>query len=88
MANPAPAQRHQPVLRDRVVELLEPALSEPGSVCVDGTLGMGGHAEGILEHCPEAHVVGIDRDQEALALAIEAADARGGVGVVAIPGGF
>ena len=69
MANPAPAQRHLPVLRDRVVELLEPALSGPGSVCVDGTLGMGGHAEGILEHCPEAHVVGIDRDQEALDLA-------------------
>jgi 16S rRNA (cytosine1402-N4)-methyltransferase len=69
MANPTPAQRHQPVLRDRVVELLEPALREPGSVCVDGTLGMGGHAEGILERCPEARVVGIDRDQEALDLA-------------------
>ena len=69
MANPAPAQRHEPVLRDRVVELLEPALTEPGSVCVDGTLGMGGHTEGILERCPEAHVVGIDRDQEALDLA-------------------
>ena len=66
MANPAPAQRHSPVLRDRVVELLEPALAGPGSVCVDGTLGMGGHAEGILERCPEARVVGIDRDQEAL----------------------
>jgi 16S rRNA (cytosine1402-N4)-methyltransferase len=51
------------------VELLEPALAEPGSVCVDGTLGMGGHAEGILERCPEARVVGIDRDQQALDLA-------------------
>jgi 16S rRNA (cytosine1402-N4)-methyltransferase len=69
MANPAPAQRHSPVLRDRVVELLEPALAGPGSVCVDGTLGLGGHAEGILERCPEARVVGIDRDQEALDLA-------------------
>lgn len=69
MANPAPAQRHSPVLRDRVVELLEPALAGPGSVCVDGTVGMGGHAEGILERCPEARVVGIDRDQEALDLA-------------------
>jgi 16S rRNA (cytosine1402-N4)-methyltransferase len=69
MAKPEPAQRHQPVLRDRVVELLEPALAEPGSVCVDGTLGMGGHAEGILERCPEARVVGIDRDQQALDLA-------------------
>jgi 16S rRNA (cytosine1402-N4)-methyltransferase len=69
MATPEPAQRHRPVLLDRVVELLEPALTEPGSVCVDGTLGMGGHAEGILERCPEVRVVGIDRDQQALDLA-------------------
>ncbi|HEU4329702.1 MAG TPA: 16S rRNA (cytosine(1402)-N(4))-methyltransferase RsmH [Lapillicoccus sp.] len=69
MANPAPAQRHRPVLRDRVVELLEPALAAPGSVCVDGTLGMGGHAEGILERCPQARLVGIDRDEQALDLA-------------------
>jgi 16S rRNA (cytosine1402-N4)-methyltransferase len=69
MAKPPPAQRHRPVLRDRVVELLEPALAEPGSVCVDGTLGMGGHAEAVLERCPEARLVGIDRDQEALDLA-------------------
>ena len=67
----APADRHQPVLRDRVVELLAPALAEPGAVCVDGTLGMGGHAEAVLERCPEARLVGIDRDQEALDLAGE-----------------
>jgi 16S rRNA (cytosine1402-N4)-methyltransferase len=69
MANPAPAQRHRPVLRERVVELLEPALAAPGSVCVDATLGMGGHAEGILERCSQARLVGIDRDQQALDLA-------------------
>ena len=39
------ADRHVPVLRDRIVDLLEPALQTPGAVCVDGTLGMGGHAE-------------------------------------------
>ena len=66
-----PAQRHVPVLRDRVVELLEPALRKPGSVCVDGTLGLGGHAEAVLEACPHAHLVGIDRDQQALELARE-----------------
>ena len=65
------AERHVPVLRDRVVELLAPALAEPGAVYVDGTLGMGGHAEAILERCPQARVVGIDRDTEALALAAE-----------------
>ncbi|MGZ4611412.1 MAG: 16S rRNA (cytosine(1402)-N(4))-methyltransferase RsmH [Actinomycetes bacterium] len=65
------AERHIPVLRDRIVELLAPALEAPGAVYVDGTLGMGGHAEAILERCPQARVVGIDRDQEALALAAE-----------------
>ncbi|SES48819.1 16S rRNA (cytosine1402-N4)-methyltransferase [Pedococcus cremeus] len=63
--------RHIPVLRDRILDLLEPALTEPGSVYVDGTLGMGGHAQAVLERCPNARVVGIDRDQEALALAGE-----------------
>ena len=60
------ADRHIPVLRDRIVELLAPALTRPGAVYVDGTLGMGGHAEAILTACPTAHVVGIDRDTEAL----------------------
>jgi 16S rRNA (cytosine1402-N4)-methyltransferase len=59
------------VLRDRVVELLAPALAEPGAVYVDATLGMGGHAEAVLERCPNARVVGIDRDEEAIALAGE-----------------
>ncbi|HET8768901.1 MAG TPA: 16S rRNA (cytosine(1402)-N(4))-methyltransferase RsmH [Pedococcus sp.] len=70
-ARGAAADRHVPVLRDRIVELLAPALQEPGAVYVDGTLGMGGHAEAILQHCPQARVVGIDRDTEALELAAE-----------------
>lgn len=65
------AARHVPVLRDRVVELLAPALEHGGAVCVDGTLGMGGHAEAILERCPAATVIGLDRDVEALDLAGE-----------------
>jgi 16S rRNA (cytosine1402-N4)-methyltransferase len=65
------AARHVPVLRDRIVELLEPALQAPGAVCVDGTLGMGGHAEAILERCPSARLIGLDRDEEALALSGE-----------------
>jgi 16S rRNA (cytosine1402-N4)-methyltransferase len=64
-------ERHVPVLRDRILELLSPALQEPGSVLVDGTLGMGGHAEAVLAACPAARVVGIDRDTEALELAGE-----------------
>jgi 16S rRNA (cytosine1402-N4)-methyltransferase len=60
---------HVPVLRDRIVELLSPALQEPGAVMVDATVGMGGHSESILQACPAARVVGIDRDHEALSLA-------------------
>lgn len=63
------AQRHVPVMLDRCVELLAPALARPGAVAVDGTLGMGGHTEAILRACPQARVVGIDRDADAIALA-------------------
>ncbi len=63
------AQRHTPVMLDRCVELLAPALAHPGSVAIDGTLGMGGHTEAILTRCPNAIVVGIDRDPQAIAIA-------------------
>jgi len=65
------ADRHVPVLRERIVDLLEPALQEQGSVCVDATVGMGGHAEAILERCPRVRLIGLDRDEEALALSRE-----------------
>ncbi len=63
------APRHDPVLLDRVVALLEPALDHPGSVLVDATLGLGGHTEAVLTTCELSRVVGIDRDPEALRLA-------------------
>ncbi|WP_372492099.1 16S rRNA (cytosine(1402)-N(4))-methyltransferase RsmH [Kineosporia corallincola] len=56
-------------MRDRCVELLAPALTEPGSVVVDATLGMGGHSEALLTACPQATLVAIDRDPQALELA-------------------
>ncbi len=62
---------HVPVLLDRVVALVAPPLREPGSILVDATLGLGGHTEAVLTHCPEAHVVGVDRDVHALELAGE-----------------
>jgi 16S rRNA (cytosine1402-N4)-methyltransferase len=62
---------HLPVLLDRVVALLAPALDHEGAVLVDATLGLGGHTEAVLETCALARVVGIDRDPEALALAGE-----------------
>lgn len=72
-------KRHVPVLLDTSVELLAPALQEPGSIHVDATLGMGGHAAAVLQAAPHAHLVGIDRDPQALELARERLD-RAGVG--------
>lgn len=57
---------HVPVLLDRVVALLAPALRERGAVVVDCTLGMGGHAEALLQAAPGCRLVGLDRDPEAL----------------------
>ena len=65
------ASRHRPVMLDRCVDLLAPALERSGAVAIDGTLGMGGHTQAILERCPGARVVGIDRDLDAIALATE-----------------
>lgn len=62
---------HIPVMLDRCVELLSPAISAPGAVLVDTTLGMGGHAEAFLERFPELTLVGLDRDTDALAIARE-----------------
>jgi 16S rRNA (cytosine1402-N4)-methyltransferase len=62
---------HVPVLLDRVVALLAPALDHEGAVLVDATLGIGGHSQAVLERCALARVVGIDRDPQALALAGE-----------------
>ena len=63
------ARHHTPVMLGRCVELLAPVLAEPGSVMVDATLGMGGHTEAVLRRCPNATVIGLDRDPQALALA-------------------
>ena len=57
---------HVPVLLNRCVGLLAPALTAPDAVVVDCTLGMGGHAEALLQAAPHARLVGLDRDPEAL----------------------
>src|SRR5687768_17090672 len=70
MAEPGggPGTPHRPVLLVETVGLLAP---ERGGLFVDATLGLGGHSEAILEASPEARVLGIDRDPEALRLAAE-----------------
>jgi 16S rRNA (cytosine1402-N4)-methyltransferase len=62
---------HVPVLATRIVELLAPALQAPAATYVDGTLGLGGHAALVLDACPQARLVGIDRDPAALDVAGE-----------------
>src|SRR5262245_59212359 len=62
---PAKVAHHEPVLLEETISLLRPA---PGGTFVDLTVGLGGHAEAILEaSAPDGCVLGIDRDQEALA---------------------
>ncbi|RKN06112.1 16S rRNA (cytosine(1402)-N(4))-methyltransferase RsmH [Streptomyces radicis] len=66
-----PEARHRPVMLRRCLELLGPALRAPGAVAVDCTLGLGGHSEALLTAFPEARLVALDRDPEALRLAGE-----------------
>src|ERR1043165_5533821 len=63
--------RHIPVLLERCLELLTPALERPGAVHVDATLGLGGHAQAVLDAFPNVKLVGLDRDPQALAIAGE-----------------
>ncbi|HEX6684860.1 MAG TPA: 16S rRNA (cytosine(1402)-N(4))-methyltransferase RsmH, partial [Candidatus Limnocylindrales bacterium] len=66
-----PRGRHIPVLLERCLELLAPALERPGAAHVDATLGLAGHAKAVLERFPEVELIGLDRDPEALAIAAE-----------------
>lgn len=65
------APSHVPVLLDRCLALLGPALTEPGAVLVDATLGLGGHSAALLERHPRMRLVGLDRDARALELSAE-----------------
>ncbi len=58
---------HVPVLLERVLDVLAPSIVGERPVVVDTTLGLGGHTEAMLERFPTLHVIGIDRDTEALA---------------------
>ncbi|HUT03574.1 MAG TPA: 16S rRNA (cytosine(1402)-N(4))-methyltransferase RsmH [bacterium] len=57
---------HCPVLVDEVLENLRPVTGK--GIFLDATVGLGGHAQAVLERFPSASVVGIDIDSEALAL--------------------
>jgi 16S rRNA (cytosine1402-N4)-methyltransferase len=55
---------HQSVLFNEVVEFLRPARDD--GTLVDATVGLGGHAEGLLERYPATRLIAIDRDPRAL----------------------
>jgi len=65
------SQLHTPVALQYALGVLGTALGAPSAVLVDGTLGLGGHAEAFLERFENLTLVGIDRDEAALALAKE-----------------
>lgn len=65
---------HVPVLLDRCVELLSPALTRrhgdgSDTVLIDATLGAGGHSERFLTQFPGLRLIALDRDPNALAIA-------------------
>ena len=59
---------HMPVMVDDIVALYE---SVPPGFVLDATLGGGGHSAALLERWPHIGILGIDRDEAALAAARE-----------------
>lgn len=70
---------HVPVMREEVLEALE---IKRAGIYVDATLGLGGHSEGILRHDDTCTIIGIDRDDSALAIAKERLSGYGNVHLV------
>jgi 16S rRNA (cytosine1402-N4)-methyltransferase len=60
------AAEHVPVLCERILEVLAPALVRPNAVVVDATVGLGGHSEAMLDRFDGLRLVGLDRDPMAL----------------------
>ena len=69
-------REHIPVALQRCMELLTPAIesslrNSAETYVLDATLGLGGHARALLEKFPTLIVIGIDRDESAIAIARE-----------------
>jgi 16S rRNA (cytosine1402-N4)-methyltransferase len=60
------AAGHIPVMLDRVLALLGPAVEAPGSVLLDATLGRAGHAGALLREHPDLVLIGVDADGVAI----------------------
>jgi len=69
MGKSAPKPTHIPVLYQEVMHWLDLG---PGKTYIDATVGLGGHAKGILERCsPDGHLLALDEDPQALGYAQE-----------------
>lgn len=61
--------QHIPVMYQEILDYLQP---QPGGSYIDGTLGAGGHAAGLLRaSAPDGRVLGLDRDEDAISFARE-----------------
>ncbi len=61
--------QHTPVLVEEIVKFLDP---QPGETFVDATVGLGGHAQALIERLgPDGILIGIDQDEQALRIAHE-----------------
>lgn len=63
---PVAPHGHRSVMLDEVVRFMAGDEPEAERLVVDGTVGAGGHAHGILEAAPGVRLVGVDRDGEAV----------------------
>jgi len=76
LSDAGPGPQHAPVLYQQVLAALEP---RAGGHYIDGTLGGGGHARGILEAAgPDGELLGLDRDPQALTLTAARLEPFGG----------
>lgn len=67
---------HIPIMVPQILEALQP---RPRGHYIDGTAGAGGHIEAVLTAVPEAHVLGIDRDPDAVRIAQDRLQGRNAI---------
>ena len=70
-----PGAPHNPVLGHEAVGFLD---VRDGGLYIDGTFGAGGYTRMILDAAPDARVIGIDRDQSAVARGADLVQSAGG----------
>ncbi len=78
---------HLPVLRDEVVAEFA-AYDVPDAFVIDGTLGLGGHSQALLERYSHLSVLGVEWDAQALQVARDRLEPRFGSRFVGLQGSY